>query len=104
MPAGGLGRCHFDRDKTGAAAHPGHVVGDAFAGDETFIVSKPRRHRRHDDAVFNLDRPDTGRRQQDVHEGWATEAILMTTGAEPLRPKPSALAAAGERSITKRFA
>ena len=66
MPAGLFRRRHFHRDQPGAAAHPRHVIGDAVVGDKTLGVRRARRHRRHDDAVFDFDRPDARRGEKDV--------------------------------------
>ena len=79
MPAALFRRRHFHGDQPGAAAHPRHVIGDAVVGDEAFGVRRARRHRRHDDAVFDFDRPDTGRSEEDV----ASLRQLAVSGISP---------------------
>ena len=67
MPPGALRRCHLDSDQPDAAAHPRHVIGDAVVGNMALLVRQPRGHRRHDDAVLDLDGADARRREQDGH-------------------------------------
>src|SRR5262249_51872748 len=63
----GLGRRrHLHGDETDAAAHPRQVVADSVFGDEAILVGKPRRPRRHDDAVLDLDGADARGRQENV--------------------------------------
>ena len=67
MPSGLFRRRHLDGDEADAAAHARHVVGDGLVGDVAFLVRAARRHRRHDDPVRDLDRPDARGGEQDVH-------------------------------------
>ena len=67
MAAALLRRRHLDRDQACAAVHPRHVVGDALVGDEAVGIRRARGHRRHHDAVLDLDRTDPRRGEQDVH-------------------------------------
>jgi hypothetical protein len=67
MTADARGGGHLDRDQADAAAHARHVVVDAVVGDEPLVVGEARRHRRHNDAVSDLDRSDPRRREEDVH-------------------------------------
>jgi hypothetical protein len=67
MPPRFFRRGHLHGDQAGAAAHPRHVVGDAVIGNEAVVVRRARGHRRHDDAVFNLDRSDACGGEKDVH-------------------------------------
>ena len=67
VPSDFFRRGHLDRDQPGAALNACQVVGDAFLGDETFVVRRARRHRWHDDPVLDFDRPDPRRGEKDVH-------------------------------------
>ena len=67
MAAALFRRRHLDGDQADAAAHPRHVVGDGVVGDEALRIRRARGHRRHDDAVRDLDRDRCARREQDIH-------------------------------------
>src|SRR5215469_2467952 len=70
MPSDFFRRGHFDRDQPSAAAHARQVIGEAVIGDEALVIGGSCRHRRHDDAVFDFDRTDASRGEQDVHWAW----------------------------------
>ena len=58
---------HLNSDQPHAAACARRVISDRVVGDGAIIVRRARRHRRHDDAVLDLDRPNPRRRQKNVH-------------------------------------
>ncbi len=80
MAAGLFRRGHLDRDHARAAAHPCHVIGDGLVGDVTFFVRAARRHRRHDDPVRDLGRPDARGGEQDVQSTPASFAAVEVDG------------------------
>ena len=82
MPPALFRRCHLDGDQAGAAAHPRHVIGDLVVGDKTLRVRRARGHRRHDDAVFDFDRPDAGRGEEDVGH---TFSVIVREGGRSSR-------------------
>src|SRR5262245_36132900 len=67
MAPGLFRRGHLDRDEADPAARPRQVVGQRIVSDVALLVSGPRRHRRHDDAIADLDRADARRGEEDVH-------------------------------------
>ena len=79
MASGPFRRRHLDRDQADAAAHARHVIGDGVVGDMALVVAEPRRHRRHDDAVLDLDAPmRAGVRRMDMrhHSSHVAEVAM----------------------------
>ena len=67
VSAGFLRRGHLDGDEADAALRPRQIISDRVVGDIALLVRRARRHRRHDDAVGDLERADARRSEQDVH-------------------------------------
>ena len=74
VAAGLFRRRHLDGDEADAAARPRQIIGDAVVGDVALGVGRPRRHRRHDDSVRDLNRTDARRGEQDVHGAFSVIA------------------------------
>src|SRR5262245_4618057 len=77
MPPGPFRRRHLDRDQACAAAHAGAVIGERILGDMAFGIGEPRRHRRHDDAVLDLDIADTGGGEEDGHVAIVARGVVV---------------------------
>ena len=82
MAAATLGRRHLARDEADAALGARDVIGDLFVGDEAVRVGEPRRHRRHDDAVPDLDAADLVGREEDVHARFASAMSRHTRAGD----------------------
>jgi hypothetical protein len=64
MPAGRLRRRHLHGNEADAAFGAADVIGDHVLGDESIPVRAPRRHRRQDKTIFQLNRAYTPRIEQ----------------------------------------
>ncbi len=93
MSAALFRRGHLDCNQAHAAADARHVIGDQVVGDETLRVRRARGHRRHDDAVFDFDRPDAGGREEDVHR-------IVIPGPSAARNPESIITVAPVNSLT----
>src|ERR1700730_13986433 len=56
-----LWRCHFHRNQAGPALGPRAKIGNGIVAHETIGVRSPRRHRRHDHTILDLDAADPPR-------------------------------------------
>src|SRR5262249_18141801 len=67
VPAGFLRRRPPGSDEADAASCPRQIISDSVLGDVALLVRGARRHWRHDDAIWNLERADARRSEQDIH-------------------------------------
>ena len=82
VPAAALRRRHLAGDEPDAALGARDVIGDLVVGDEPVLVGKPRRHRRHDDAVPDFDAADLRGREKDVHAPFASAMRRQIFGGD----------------------
>ena len=82
MLPGAFGGGHLDGDEPDSALRAGAVMGEQIFRDEALRIRRAGRHRRHDQAVAECDRPDPSRFEQARHRGPLDAVYHRSLGEE----------------------